>query len=224
MIHGTRDLGQAGDRRVLARRRDALLRWGLVDVEEAHLLHGVEVIEVAPEFMKAVRGRQRIGVVAEVVLAELAGVVTEVAQEPCERRGAGLQVSRAARELRRDHAGAQRMHAGKEGISPGGAALLGIVVGEHRTLIADAVDVGRLANCKATMIDARLHNADVITHDEKDVGFLCGCADAGWVHLPSMNAANKLSQSVRRIFMAASSTCKAERQDTLSCEQVKQFT
>ena len=48
-----------GDRRVPARRSDALLGRGLVDVGEAHALHRVEVIEVAPELLEAVRGRQR---------------------------------------------------------------------------------------------------------------------------------------------------------------------
>ena len=57
-------------------------RAGLVDVREAHALHRVEVVQVAPEFLEAVRRRQRLGVVAEVVLAELAGGVAEVEQEP----------------------------------------------------------------------------------------------------------------------------------------------
>ena len=134
-IDGAGNLGQAGDRRVLARRCDGLLGRGLVDVGEAHPLHGVEVVEIAPELVEAVRGRQRVGVVAQVVLAELAGVVAEVAQEPGERRRAGPQVGRAARQLRRDHAGAQRMHAGEEGVAPGRAALLGVVVHEDRAFL-----------------------------------------------------------------------------------------
>ena len=171
-IDGARNLGQAGDRRVLARRSDRLLGRGLVDVGEAHPLHRVEVIEVAPEFLEAVRGRQRLGVVAEVVLAELAGVVAEIAQELGERRRAGPQIGRAAGQLRRDHAGAQRMHAGEEGIAPGRAALLGIVGHEDRAFIADAVDVGRFPDHQAAMVDARLHPADVVAHDEEDVGLL----------------------------------------------------
>ena len=95
----------------------------LVDVGEAHLLHRVQVVEVAPVLLEAVRRRQRLGVVAQVVLAELAGVVAEIEQELGERRGAGPQVGRAAGQLRRDHAGAQRIHAGEEGVAPGGAAL-----------------------------------------------------------------------------------------------------
>ena len=171
-IHGAGNLGQAGDRRVLARRRDALLERGLVDVGEAHPLHRVQVVEVAPELLEAVRRRQRLGVVAQVVLAELAGVVAEIEQELGERRRAGPQLGRAAGQLRRDHAGAQRMHAGEEGVAPGGAALLGVVVHEDRALVADAVDVRRLPDHQAAVVDARLHPADVVAHDEQDVGFL----------------------------------------------------
>ena len=109
---------------------------GLVDVGEAHLLHRVEVIEIAPVFLEAVRRRQRLGVVAQVVLAELAGGVAEIEQELGERRRAGPQVGRAARQLRRDHAGAQRIHAGEEGIAPGRAALHGDVVHEDRAFLA----------------------------------------------------------------------------------------
>src|SRR5262249_6932763 len=113
-IDGTGDLWNAGDWRVLARRRDRLSSRVLVYVGEAHLLHGVEVIEIAQVFLKAVRGGQRRGVVAQVILAELAGVVAEIEQELGERRGAGPQIGRAARELRWDHAGSQRIHAGEE--------------------------------------------------------------------------------------------------------------
>ena len=91
LIHGAGHLGEAGDRRVLARRRDALHGRGLVDVGEAHLLHRVEVVEVAPVFLEAVRRRQGRGVVAQVVLAELAGGVAEIEQELGERRSAGPQ-------------------------------------------------------------------------------------------------------------------------------------
>ena len=69
----------------------------LVDVGEAHPLHRVQVVEIAPVFLEAVRGRQRVGVVAQMVLAELAGGVAEIVQELGHRRRAGPQVGRAAR-------------------------------------------------------------------------------------------------------------------------------
>ena len=91
-------------------------------------------------------------------------------QELGERRGAGPQIGRAAGQLRRDHAGAQRIHAGEEGVAPGGAALHGDIVHEDRAFVADAVDVGRFPDHQAAMVDARLHPADVVAHDEEDVG------------------------------------------------------
>src|SRR5215470_18091935 len=64
------------------------------------------------------------------------------------------------------------MHSGEEGIAPRRAALLGIVVGELRAFLPDAVDVRRFPHHQALVIDARLHPADVVAHDEEDVG-LC---------------------------------------------------
>ena len=60
----------------------------------------------------------------------------------------------------------------KKALRPGGAALLGVIVPEHRTFVADAIDVGRLPDHQAAVIDARLHDADVVAHDEQDVGLL----------------------------------------------------
>ena len=88
------------DRCVESRRRDALLGWSLVDVREAHLLHRVEVIEIAPEFLKAIGRRQRLGVIAQVVLAELCGRIAQVEKRPGDGRRAGPQPSRASRQLR----------------------------------------------------------------------------------------------------------------------------
>src|SRR5262249_31487182 len=96
---------------------------------------------------------------------------------------------RAARKLRRNHSSAQRMHAGEERIAAGGAALLGIIVHEDRAFVADAVDVRRLTDHQAAVVDAWLHPADVVAHDEQDVGLLLllrrrrrGCGDRGRDH------------------------------------------
>ena len=81
-------------------------RRGLVEVGETYALHRVQVVEVAPVLLEAVRRRQRLGVVAQVVLAELAGGVAEIIQELGDRRGAGSQPGRTAGQLWRDHPGA----------------------------------------------------------------------------------------------------------------------
>ncbi len=179
-IDGARSFRDAGDGHHLHRRRDALLGRTLVDVEEAHLLHGVQVVEVTPVLLEAVRGGQGIRVIAQVVLAELAGVVAEVQQELGQARSPGFQIGRAAGQLRRDQARAQRIHACDEGIAAGRAALHGDVVHEDRALAPDTVNIGRFADHQAAVIDARLHPADVITHDEEDVGFLCLLPGRGW--------------------------------------------
>jgi hypothetical protein len=36
------------------------------------------MVQIAPELLEAVRRRQRVGVIAQVVLSELAGVVAEI--------------------------------------------------------------------------------------------------------------------------------------------------
>src|SRR5213076_941072 len=69
------------DRNRCARRHNTLFGRALVDIWEANLLHRIQVIEVTPELLEAVRGRQGIRMVAEMVLAKLAGGVAEIQQE-----------------------------------------------------------------------------------------------------------------------------------------------
>ena len=161
---------RARDGRVLAGWCDRLLRRAFVDVGEAYSLHRVEVIQVAPELLEAVCGRQSIGVITKMVLAELPGVVAEIDQELGDRWRAGPKIGRATRKLRGDHARAQWVHAGEEGVAPRRAALLGVVGQELRAFLSDAIDVGCLTNRETLVVNTRLHPADVVAHDEKDVG------------------------------------------------------
>ena len=64
------------------------------------------------------------------------------------------------------------MHAGEEGVAPRRAALLSIVGQELCALFPDSIDVGRLTDCEFFVVNARLHPADVVAHDEKDVGLI----------------------------------------------------
>src|SRR6478672_6977329 len=48
-IHSAGYLRDAGDRCVLAGWRETLLSWTRIDVGEAHLLHRIEMVEIAPE-------------------------------------------------------------------------------------------------------------------------------------------------------------------------------
>src|SRR5215470_17651952 len=79
-VNGAWYIGDPRYRRVLARRRDALGRLVFEEVGEAHHLHGIEVVEVAPIFLEAMCCGQCGGVVAKVILAELAGAIAEIEQ------------------------------------------------------------------------------------------------------------------------------------------------
>src|SRR5262245_57301361 len=111
-----------------------------------------------------------IGMVTDMVLAELACSVAEIEQEHGERRSTRLKVGRTTGKLGRDHAGAQGIHSGEECIASGRATLHGDIIHEDAALVANAVDVWRFTDHQSAMIDARLHPADVITHDEHDIG------------------------------------------------------
>src|SRR4029453_12332548 len=110
--------------------------------------------------------------ITQMVFAELAGAVALIEQELGERRGARSQIRNGARQLWQDHARAVRMHSGEEGGAPGRAARLGVVVHEHAAFVRDPVNVRCFTDHQAAVIAARLHPADVVTHDEQDIRFL----------------------------------------------------
>jgi hypothetical protein len=74
-----------------------------------------------------------------------------------------------ARDSEFRQAGAFGCLTGDERRPPGGAAVLGVVVGEHHALAGDAVDVRRLVTHHAERIGADIGLADVVAHDEEDV-------------------------------------------------------
>ena len=61
--------------------------------------------------------------------------------------------------------------------------------------MADAVDVGRFPDHQAFMVNARLHPADIIAHDEEDVGFLACASAAG----AASGSARKTAVAVKRV-------------------------
>jgi len=63
------------------------------------------------------------------------------------------------------HARAHRHVAADEGGAPGGAALLGVVVGEGQAFRRDAVDIGRLVAHHAAVVVADVPGADVVAPD-----------------------------------------------------------
>jgi hypothetical protein len=50
-----------------------------------------------------------------------------------------------------------------------------LVIGKDRNLFADTVNVGCIAERQAAVVDADLHPADIVAHDEKNVGLWRRC-------------------------------------------------
>ena len=136
------------------------------------LLLGVEVVEVAEELVEAVDGRKELVAVTEVVLPELAGGVAPGLEQLGDRRVLGLEPLGGARQADLEHPRADGGLAGDEGGPPGGAALLGVGVGEERPFLRDAVDVGRAVAHHAAVVGAHVPVAHVVAEHHQDVGLL----------------------------------------------------
>ena len=109
------------------------------------------------------------------VLAELAGDVALRPEQRGDRRVGGRHALGRAWQADLGEAGADRRLAGDEGGAAGGAALLAVPVGEHRALVGDAVDVGRLVAHHPAVVRADVESADVVAPDDEDVRLLRLC-------------------------------------------------
>ncbi len=156
-----------------ARPERLLERRVLGIVGQFGLFLGVEVIEVAEEFVEPVHGRQEFVAVAQMVLAELAGGVAQRLQQFGDRRVFLLQADGGAGHADLGQAGADRVLAGDEAGAAGGAALLGVVVGEDDPFVRHAVDVGGPVAHHAVAEVADVPDADVVAPEYEDVRLPC---------------------------------------------------
>ena len=84
---------------------------------------------------------------------------------------AGRPIGRASL-ADRGHAGADRQLAGDEVRATRRATCLGVVVGEQHAFLGDLVEVRRPAGHHAAVVGADIPHADVVAHDDDDVGLL----------------------------------------------------
>ena len=136
------------------------------------LVLGVQVVEIAEELIETMNGRQKLVAVAEMVLAELSGHVALRLEQLGERRVLIRQPFLRPRQSHFQQAGAHRALAGDERGAASGAGLLAVIVGEDRAFIGDAVDVGRAIAHHAAIVGADVPVADIVAHDDEDVGLL----------------------------------------------------
>ena len=134
------------------------------------VLHRIQVIEVAEELVEAVDGGQELIEVAQVVLAELPGGVAHRLERCGDGRRLRRHADRRAGLADGGQSGADRQLAGDEVRATRRAARFGVVVGETHALWRQLVEVRRPAGHHAPVISADVEHADVIAHDEDDVG------------------------------------------------------
>ncbi len=157
-----------------AARAELLLELGILRIVRIlRLLFRVQVVEVAEELVEAVRRRQELVAVAEMVLAELAGDVAERLQDVGDGRVFRLQAQIGAGQPDLGQAGADGRLTGDERGPTGGAALLAVPVGEHRAFLGDAIDVGRAISHDAVVVRADIEPADVVAPDDENVRLAC---------------------------------------------------
>ena len=137
---------------------------------------GVQVIEVAEEFVEAVHGRKVFVAIAQMVLAELTGSVTERLEHLGDRRIFCLEADLGAGHADLGEARADRILAGDEAGAARGAALLRVIVGEAHPTLRHPVDVRCPVTHHAAAVVADVPDADVIAPQDEDVGFFGGHA------------------------------------------------
>jgi hypothetical protein len=116
--------------------------------------------------------RQELIAVAEMVLADLRRGIAVRLEQFGDGRVLVLQALLGCGHPDFQQAGAERRLSQDKGGTPGGAGLLGVVVGEKRALSGDAVDVGRGPAHHAAMVGTDIPDADIVGHDHDDVGLL----------------------------------------------------
>ena len=127
------------------------------------------MVEGAEELVEAMRCRQMLVQVAEMVLAELAGHIAVRLEQFGKRRIFGLHAFLGTRQADLQQPRAVGRLPGDESGATGRAALLAVVVREQAALSGDPVDVGRLVTHHALVVGADVPVADVVAPQDQDV-------------------------------------------------------
>jgi hypothetical protein len=132
-------------------------------------LLSVQVVEVAEELVEAMRGRQVLVHVPQVVLAELAGGVAQGLQELGDGHVLRLETDVHAGHAHLAQARAVDALAGDERRTPGRAALLAVRIGEPHPFVGDPIDVRRPVPHQPVAVAAEVRDPDVVAPDHEDV-------------------------------------------------------
>ena len=134
-------------------------------VEPVRVRHRVQMVQVTEKFVEAVHRWQELVQVTQVVLAKLPGFIAERLEHGGQRYGLIGYPDVCAGLANRRQSGADRQLAGDEVGTPGCAARLGVIIGEHHTLRGEAVEVWGLARHDAAAVGTDIEPADIVAHD-----------------------------------------------------------
>ena len=129
----------------------------------------IEVVEVSEKLIEAVCGGKHFIAIAEVVFAELAGLVATGAEESGK---SGIFFFEAFGGTWKADFGESRANwglSGDESGTTGGAALLAVPVGEESALAGESVDVRGLVSHHAEVVGTDVELADIVAPDDKNI-------------------------------------------------------
>ena len=135
------------------------------------LFFSVQVIQVAEELIKPVRGWQELIAVAEVVFTKLTRGITQLLKRAGNRNIFFLQALRRTRHTDFTHPGTEWHLTRNESGTAGSRTLLGVVGGKFRPLSRDAVDVRGFIPHGALVIGTQVPVTNVITENHHNVRF-----------------------------------------------------
>src|SRR4051794_39842976 len=138
-------------------------------VGQLRLFLGVEVVEIAEEFIEAMYGGQEFIPIPQMVFGELAGGVAKWLEKVGDCRVFLLQSNRGSGHADLGQARADRVLTGDEAGATGGAALLGIIVGESHPPRGDLGHVWGPVNQHAPTEMAAVPQARIVSPQGDDV-------------------------------------------------------
>src|SRR6516225_8538262 len=105
------------------------------------------------------------------ILAELAGRITQGLQQICDSGVFRLKAEFRARQAYLRKSGTDRRLSRDEGSPTGCTALLSVPVGEQRAFFSDAIDVRRAVAHHSMVVGADVEPADIISPDDQYIWF-----------------------------------------------------
>src|SRR5205823_13050772 len=129
-------------------------------------------IQVAKKFVEAVDSGQKLIEIAEMILAELAGGVALRFERGGDSASLSWYAHLGSRLADSGHARANGKFAHDKVRATCCATRFRVVVREQHSFLGHLVEVGCPPGHHAAMVSADVPHADIIAHDEQDIGFL----------------------------------------------------